>query len=278
MGIQINGQTDTVSSTTSGGKVTITPFNGNVGTGASISSPATNVLTLGTNNTESVRINSSGNIGINSTSPRSKLDVGGELILGRQDSSQEGGQISLCRSSDNASTWSIDAYGSTSTPSIRFVDNIAGASRMEIDGSGRVTMPYQPFVFVTRSGDVSYTSGTKIPYDTVVDSRGLTWSTSNNNFVVPATGVYTFSIYLRLNITNAGYFYFQIRSNGSALYSANYLYLGKPNTSDTFQTVGLPISVKLTQNDTADVVAFHTGTSPSTILANQTLMSIVFNG
>ena len=35
-----------------------------VGTGASVYSPATNVLALGTNNAERVRINSSGNVGI----------------------------------------------------------------------------------------------------------------------------------------------------------------------------------------------------------------------
>ena len=75
MGIQINGQTDTVSSTTSGGKVTITPFNGNVGTGASISSPATNVLTLGTNNVERVRVDSGGNLGIGTANPGAKLHV-----------------------------------------------------------------------------------------------------------------------------------------------------------------------------------------------------------
>lgn len=46
-----------------------------VGTGASVSSPATNVLTLGTNNVESVRIDSSGRVGINTITPSSPLDV-----------------------------------------------------------------------------------------------------------------------------------------------------------------------------------------------------------
>jgi len=39
----------------------------NVGTGASISSPATNVLTLGTNSTEAIRIGPNGNVGIGTT-------------------------------------------------------------------------------------------------------------------------------------------------------------------------------------------------------------------
>jgi len=87
MGIQINGQTDTVTSTTSGGSVKVTPatinatglstFSGGllVGTGASISSPATNTLALGTNNTEAVRINSVGNIGIGTTNALTKFHI-----------------------------------------------------------------------------------------------------------------------------------------------------------------------------------------------------------
>ena len=73
------------------GIVTATTFSGNLtgdvtgnltgnvslGAGTSISSPATNVLTLGTNSVERVRIDSSGNIGIGSAQPTAKLDVGG---------------------------------------------------------------------------------------------------------------------------------------------------------------------------------------------------------
>jgi len=64
-----------------GGAVTATNFDFNaevynVGTGASISNPANNVLALGTNNTEKVRITSAGNVGINETNPGGLLQVG----------------------------------------------------------------------------------------------------------------------------------------------------------------------------------------------------------
>jgi hypothetical protein len=60
------------------------------------------------------------------------------IVLGRVNSGSEGGQVDLCRSSDNASAWAMDVYGSTSTPSLRFVDNTASATRLAIDGSGNV--------------------------------------------------------------------------------------------------------------------------------------------
>ena len=46
-----------------------------VGTGASVFSPATNVLALGTNNTEKVRITSTGSVGIGTDNPGQKLQV-----------------------------------------------------------------------------------------------------------------------------------------------------------------------------------------------------------
>lgn len=55
--------------TAAGSNLPISAATLNVGTGASVSSPATNVLTLGTNNVESVRIDSSGRLGIGTANP-----------------------------------------------------------------------------------------------------------------------------------------------------------------------------------------------------------------
>lgn len=82
--------------------------------------------------TDLITLTSAGYMGIGKTNPNAPLTIG------RMNSAEEGGEISLCRSSDNSSVWSIDAYGSTSTPSLRFIDNVAGAARMVIDGSGNI--------------------------------------------------------------------------------------------------------------------------------------------
>lgn len=90
----------------------------------------TNTVSLATNGTTALTVDSSQNVGIGTSSPTTRL------AIGRVDSASEGGQIDLCRSSDNASAWAIDVYGNTSTPSLRFVDNVAAASRASIDSSG----------------------------------------------------------------------------------------------------------------------------------------------
>lgn len=58
----------------------------------------------------------------------------GGVSLPRIDSSSEGGQLNFNRASDDTSTWSIDSYGSGSTPSLRILD---GANvRASFDSSG----------------------------------------------------------------------------------------------------------------------------------------------
>jgi hypothetical protein len=77
---------------------------------------------------DNITLDSGGQVGILAT-PTAPLTVG------RVNSVAEGGQIDLCRSTDNASSWGIDVYGSTSTPSLRFVDNSASATRLQIDSA-----------------------------------------------------------------------------------------------------------------------------------------------
>ena len=92
-----------------------------------------------TNNTHRIYVNSSGNVGIGTTSPSQKFEVvGGEIKAGRVDTGSEGGQVSFGRASDNATGWYIDVYGSTSTPELRFVDVSNSSVRMSISAGGEL--------------------------------------------------------------------------------------------------------------------------------------------
>jgi hypothetical protein len=81
-GIVISGITTISDLRMSSGAVT-------VGTGASISSPAANTLALGTNNSERVRISSSGNLGIGTASPIDNLHLQGIFRVDRGLSAQD---------------------------------------------------------------------------------------------------------------------------------------------------------------------------------------------
>jgi hypothetical protein len=77
-----------------------------------------------------------GSVGIGTVSPSQLLEVvGGEIKAGRVDSSNEGGQVSFGRSTDNATAWYIDAYGNVASPQLRFVNVTNAVVAMTITGS-----------------------------------------------------------------------------------------------------------------------------------------------
>jgi hypothetical protein len=58
--------------------------------------------------------------------------------LNRTNSVSEGGQIDFARASDNAVAWGIDAYGSTSTPDLRFIEGVN--TRVTFNAGGDLTL------------------------------------------------------------------------------------------------------------------------------------------
>ena len=174
-----------------------------IGTGTSISSPATNVLTLGTNDSERVRITSSGLVGIGTDIPGS-YDSGGRTLVISENSTLAGMTI---RSSNQGAIYFSDgltgneAYRgrieySHSADSLNFGTAGTG-SRVNIDSSGRLlvgatsspaTAPRlvvqsnpnsstgQANVYLQR-GDNTYTADTVLGAITFTDSSANIFST-----------------------------------------------------------------------------------------------------
>lgn len=64
----------------------------------------------------------------------------GGVTLPRIDSSNEGGQLNLNRSSDDTNAWALDVYGSGSTPAMRVLDLVNSAEIMRWNQSGTVIL------------------------------------------------------------------------------------------------------------------------------------------
>ncbi len=163
--------------------------------------PAADTIAFGEGGVEVGRFDSSGRLGIGTANPSQKFEVvGGEIKAGRNDTSSEGGQVSFGRASDNNTGWYIDVYGSTSTPSLRFVDVSNAAVRATIDNNGNVLKPYQSFC---DTGDttsyngagslVSSPASAKGNWSSTTTNIGNNFSTSTDLYTCPASGAYAIS-------------------------------------------------------------------------------------
>lgn len=160
-----------------------------------------------------------GNVGIGNTSPQHKLHVdGGKIFCGREDTSSEGGQISFGRASDGVQHYSIDCFGGSTTPSLRFIDDTAAAVRMSIDSSGNVTKPYQPAFIAYMTSNQTTTAGGQILFDALSSEipsiRSAGYSTTNKRYTAPVTGLYQFSVSLDFGGAYSSY-YFWCGINGA---------------------------------------------------------------
>jgi len=170
-----------------------------LGTGTSISSPGSNILTLGTNSVERVRIESGGNIGIGTDFARTELDVRGDIWINRSSANGQPAHFSnptqlLIQHTSAPNVYLIHGQYKTTIISGERLGAINFASNAESSGNGTPvvgasivceaqqswTSSFNPgeLIFRTNSGSSSSPS----------DAVGIT-SEGNIKFYRPGAGI-----------------------------------------------------------------------------------------
>ena len=166
------------------------------------------VVKVKTANTERVRVDASGNVGVGTSSPsrqvmisRSIADGSGELGIVSSDSSTTGalGNIHFGNSTDTSlASIRATADGATDAGKLEFNTEKTGGSietALKIDSNGYVTTPLRPYFHALGGGTQSW-SGTSayqiLQFNNTWENQGNHYNTSTYTFTVPVAGVYFF--------------------------------------------------------------------------------------
>ena len=191
MPLTIDGQANSITSSTAG-----------------VNIPAT-VDTLSVGPSGSYMIANSSGVGIGTLTPQEKVHIS---------NSASTNYIRL----DNPSGRSYYGLNSSGDTEVNAATNnnlifkTFGTERARIDSAGRVTMPYQPAFYAYRTASWTTIPGVVICDNTLVNV-GNYYSTSTGRFTAPIAGTYQFTLYTMGYTTVTTYNDNYLRKNGNSV-------------------------------------------------------------
>ena len=166
-----------------------------------------------TSGTDRLTINTSGNVGIGTTSPSAPLHVGtGHLRI-----DDTGSDAKLVMTTLGQQDWSIGIdYSDAGKLKFSESTDVGTTTRMAIDSSGRVTMPSQPSFDAYSPAKTSQNN--VVVFGATRHNVGNHYNTSNGRFTAPVAGRYLFRFSLLMGSpwSASGYVRILWRVNGTA--------------------------------------------------------------
>jgi len=231
------------------------------GTSLNLTGDTSGVLQLASNNgTTAVTINTSQNVGIGTSSPGTPLHVyGGDVKI------ENASAAVRTRYVAGSNQWNVEVGQSSNV--FQVWNAGGGIKTIEVDSSGRVTMPYQSgfMAGIASTSDATISQNSLVPFNTVTSTNafntGTNFNTSTNLFTAPVSGryVFSFTLYFTNSGGSTGNMSAAIRVNGSFIsFTSGDVYgflSATPNSTGGVITSSTSVVLNLSANDTVGVAA-----------------------
>ena len=178
--------------------------------------PSADTVAIAEGGVEALRVDSNGNLGIGTTNPTSRLEIGGNssseaLVTFNRVPVQTTnggiiGELFFQNNADSVALISVKRESAADDAYIQFATQQTSGGlneRLRIDSSGRVTTPYQVAFHVPKiTSDTITTTAAKLSFGTATYDVGSNYSDANDRFTAPVAGKYFF--YAAINVINSG--------------------------------------------------------------------------